>query len=67
MNDQSARRFAYLLGYIVVLGVGSILLGWMVAKMTRTEEADYLVIRMAATLGVAALVLLLTLSLRGRR
>jgi hypothetical protein len=65
-GEHESRRLVSLLGYLLVLGLGAILIGWIVARMTRTEEADYLIIRMAAALGVAGLVLLVTLSL-GRR
>jgi apolipoprotein N-acyltransferase len=66
-ENQKTRRFASGVGYLLVVGLCAIFIVWIVARMTRTEAADYLVIRMAAALAAAVLVLLAAMSLRRRR
>jgi hypothetical protein len=63
-RPRDGRSFAYALAYLFAAGMGSLLIVWILAKMTRTDEADFLVLRMGAALGVSALVLLASILLR---
>ncbi len=65
-SRSSSRRFAYLLAYTVVLGVGAILVAWLMTKMARTDKADRCLISVGAVIGVSALALAVGFALRGR-
>lgn len=66
-SERSERRFVYALAYLLAIGLGAVLIVWMISKMTRTDSADSLVIRMGIALGAGLLVMFLVLAIGRRR
>ncbi len=62
-------RFAYLLAYTLVLGVGAVAVAWLMTKISRTDQTDRTLLTIAVVLGVAALLLVTSFVLghRSRR
>ncbi|MGH2761849.1 MAG: hypothetical protein ACRDL0_04765 [Thermoleophilaceae bacterium] len=64
--NHRSRRFAHLLAYLLVLGVATVGVAWMMSKMARTEEADFRLLLIASVMLVGSLALIISFAARRR-